>query len=1663
MRKLIFLVLIVAAFTSAQAQMNFNGQLMYGNEWFETGKTYIKVFVDEDGIYKLSYDDLLDAGVPVNQINGQDLMIQYFGNEIPIHTTNEGRWSSSDYLLFYGKRNDGELDKQMYSDWENEQLNPFYSLFTNESVYYLSWDSSSAHARYQIIGNNLNGPLPDRSEFYMHKERAVYSDVAWAPTAPEEPDSEYSNFIVTEGFGNKMTNSHRLNFPVTDIYIFTSKKPTVKFRTGSNSLFNHFITMIFNDTYLGDEQYAGNKIKEYEYEMKLADLKTNSQLKIDGRDVTDNVIVGYAEVNYPRWTYADNEDHFMFHLESSNQERYFEIEEFTGGAQNYLFDLVNGTVLTPEYENSTARFLVPAILDSTQMWLVNAETSLKSALRFEPYTFQSIDNINPEFLIISSRLLNNSDSLGGVNPIQEYANYRASAEGGGYETAILDVEDLFDHFSYGIDNHSFAIKNFAMYVKDIWDKFEMTFIVGKGLSYINRNKQTNFTSYVPSWGKPGSDNLMFAEGDFSYPYVGVGRLAAHDGQDVMNYLDKARQHDLIFDVSNKTIEERKWLKNILHLSGGDIRIQDQIFFNLESMRGIIENNAFGAKVSTYTKTSTDPVQTSLSQSIIDLIDEGLSIMTFFGHSSAGTFDFSIEDPSKYNNEGRYPIVLSLGCHSGDIHENVYSLSEDFILTKNKGAIAFIASSGNAFITPLGNYGKGVYSEAGDSLYGQPIGKIIRDVLEDQYNALNVRTITLHQQNTLHGDPAVRLYNAPAPDYVVDFASISANSSAGTIAPYIPISFDILNLGAGVKDSIDCYLVHEYGQRQFDTMYFRAEAPLHTSTVNLQMPNPGPPALGKNLVNIVLDYNNSITEAPNPIAEENNELKKAYNNNGYTFFIFDNSVFPVYPREFAIVHDQGVTLRASSSNAFGPPEYFYMEMDTTELFNSPALMQTEVLAYPGLIRWTPGVTLEDETVYYWRVAPKNNNGTSKWNKSSFVYLENGSEGWNQSHAYQWTKDDYRNYEYSVDDRIFQFAEDLKEIRVKNGTFRATRPSISYQNSKSEYIEFDLHIKAGLYISSFDGDTGLPMTNEVPALYDSYFSSPWAEDWMNFPYNTYNKAERAKAINFIENVVPDGNYVVIYTIQNSDLNRDYEPYEWESDGSNGDPDLKTLLEGYGAQRIDDLVANPTPYIFVFKKNDNSFTPIEVVAPTVSDEIDAEFKILGRWFEGDVTSTTVGPAVEWNNLLWEVGDYNPQQDTFRLDIYGVRNDGSEELLFEDIQQFNFDLTSVDPDTYPRLKLNFFAIDDISRNSAQLAHWRVMYKEKPELVLNVNEKFDFNSDTLFLGKDLALSTLATNITNTAMDSLLVKYTIVDEFNEEINIYERLAPIGGLESLGIDFTHPTNDLLGLNQFRVEINPDMDQDEQHTFNNIGALDFTVLGDKLNPILDVTFDGVRIMDGDFVSPYTLISITVKDENEFLFIEDISHFDLALRKLPDPQADPIDLNQSNVTFYPADSTNGNLARLELAGNFESGDYVLYVQATDASGNLSGDQEMEIRFSVNEESQVSSVLNYPNPFSISTEFVFTLTGQEVPDIFTIQIMALSGKVVREITRDELGDLRLGLNRSAYKWNGTDESGNYLPNGIYLYRVLTSNNGEMFNHMNNAALDNYFRNGFGKLVIMR
>ena len=66
-------------------------------------------------------------------------------------------------------------------------------------------------------------------------------------------------------------------------------------------------------------------------------------------------------------------------------------------------------------------------------------------------------------------------------------------------------------------------------------------------------------------------------------------------------------------------------------------------------------------------------------------------------------------------------------------------------------------------------------------------------------------------------------------------------------------------------------------------------------------------------------------------------------------------------------------------------------------------------------------------------------------------------------------------------------------------------------------------------------------------------------------------------------------------------------------------------------------------------------------------------------------------------------------------------------------------------------------------------------------------------------------------------------------------------------------------------------------------------------------------------------------------------------------------------------------------------------------------------------------------------------------IQIMTLTGAVVREIFMPELGPLHIGNNLTDYAWDGTDQYGDRLANGTYLYRVALDDPNGQFSQTQN------------------
>lgn len=101
---------------------------------------------------------------------------------------------------------------------------------------------------------------------------------------------------------------------------------------------------------------------------------------------------------------------------------------------------------------------------------------------------------------------------------------------------------------------------------------------------------------------------------------------------------------------------------------------------------------------------------------------------------------------------------------------------------------------------------------------------------------------------------------------------------------------------------------------------------------------------------------------------------------------------------------------------------------------------------------------------------------------------------------------------------------------------------------------------------------------------------------------------------------------------------------------------------------------------------------------------------------------------------------------------------------------------------------------------------------------------------------------------------------------------------------------------------------------------------------------------------------------------------------------------------------------------------------------------------EMALSDLINYPNPFRDETVFSFEHNQVEQPLDITIYIYSLEGKLVATLNDVYYAG---GYRYKSVQWDGTDNGGHRLNEGMYIYKVLVQNyDGSVINKTNKLVL---------------
>ncbi|HEX9510934.1 MAG TPA: C25 family cysteine peptidase [Puia sp.] len=1678
----------------------------YNNEWIDYSKTYYKFKVGATGLYRIPQSVLATAGLGGQP--AQNFQLFRNGQEVPVYTSvASGPLGSSDYIEFWGRINDGVPDQPLYRS-PSYQHTQKWSLETDTAVYFLTVNTSGNAFHFVNTNNDTTGTPLTAEPYFMYKAAGYFRQGGVNPGFAQvvgqyiySSSYDIGEFWSTPQFypGGPFTDNQ------SNLFVYGAG-PDASIRFGMTGCADNVRTVqvSVNNTVLADTVMNSffDLLTSRTVPLSLIGGGSASvQFSNNSTVPTDRIVASFYELDYPRQFNFGGQPNFYFELPARSAGYFLKINNFgiSGSIPPVLYDVTNGLRYTAIVgPGSTLSFLLGGSASTRKLVLVNEDPStVQTVTGLTSKTFVNFSNSANQgnYIIISHRALYTGSS--GNNPIFDYKAYRSSAPGGSFNAQVYDIDELVDQFAFGIKKHPLSIHNFLRYARAVFAaKPQYVLLIGHGMVYADytyyaeriHDPLADGLNLVPTFGNPASDNKFSAGNAIdAVPIIPIGRISAVSGAEVENYLNKVKEYEQVQVTASNTIADRLWMKNVVHLTGVSEPYLGTILCNyMNSYRQIIADTLMGGNVTTFCDGNASQVSQVPGGVMASLLSTGVSMLTYFGHSSSTTLGYNLDNPADYNNTGKYPVFFINGCDAGDffVYDNLRlasskSLSESWVLAKDKGSIAFVASTHFGIVNYLNILLYGLYNLIDQADYGKTLGVIQKDALQSLVNASPGDFFArLHaEQMTLHGDPYIKLNQESLADYDVEASQVVINPSFISVADNnFTVKAKFYNLGRAVQDSITVLIKRQYPDGS-STILLKKRIPgiRYSDSIEIAVPIVASRDKGQNIVTVTINSDNNVPE-----------VTMANNTVATNVYIYQNEATPIYPYNYAIINANKSKLYASTANPFDPSQQFIMEIDTTAFFNSPSLVTKNLTSVGGELEFDPGITYRDSIVYYWRVAIVPQAGSQYiWNTSSFVYIDSVASGVgsNQSHFFQHTQSTPHNIHLDSASRRWIFDSAFNNLYIQIGTWvssTGTEQQVSITVNDGQYFMHNALSFSSLVFTVFDPITFRPWLNTTTGgvgMYGSFENNAYAGREYEFEYPYRDSASRRKMMNFMDNVIPNGAYVVVRSfmldpaifgipgIYAADWHADTVVY-----GAGNSIYNRLLSQGFSGI---DSFSRPRNFYFMYKKNQpNIFMPQWLFTQGVTDNVTSRIVIKTPDTSGTVTSPTFGPAKKWNQLHWRGSSLeSPSADTAYVQLIGIDTAGKQTPLFNvGINNQDYDISSINAKQYPFLQLKMSTSDTVTGTPYQLKYWRLSYQPSPEGALAPNI-YLLVKDTLQIGEPLNFGIAFKNVSPYAFDSVRLKLNIIDKNNVTHTIVlPRKKPLISGDTLTVSYRLDTKNYPGANTIYLDINPDNDQPEQYHFNNFLYKSFYVKSDNRNPLMDVTFDNVHILNNDIVSAKPHIQIKLKSQSQYLLLTDTSLITVQV-KFPDGSLHNYGFNSDTLRFTPATAANNNEATVEFTPAFtkqynaDGDNYELIVSGKDQLGNTAGTTPYRIGFKIITKAMISNLLNYPNPFTTSTAFVFTITGSDVPQNIKIQILTITGKIVREITKDELGPLHVGRNITEFKWNGTDMYGQRLANGVYLYHVVTNLNGKSLDKYKASGdnTDQYFNNGYGKMYLMK
>lgn len=655
-----------------------------GTMWFPPENSW-RIQVRQDGMYRMTYEELETAGLPVATLDPTTFQMYHLGTEIAVlvESAIEHQFSPGDSLVFFGEKID--------------------SKYTRDNVYWLTFGHTQG-LRMETV-NGTPGANPTDSN-YQELQRS-------------EQNLNYINYIPSEenDFEHFMGKSLMPHHPNPSYRTISNSFNLDHVFDGSGLLrlsllgylnLTHQATITLNGTVLPDDiTWDAFDLNNVEINLPAGSLVEGvNTVVISSTNSQDLYYLDWTELIYARELFSTNDTLLFDYAESGNWN--FSIEGFSAA------DLSLFVVSDPALVKQITDFGIESV-ESTYNLLF--ATEVVEAMRFwsgTPTSYLEVESIVQDVPSDWQASSNGADYIvitheAFVDQALELADFRASQ---GLRVQVVDVQDVYDEFGYGIRG-SEPIRAFLSYAYGNWESPAPSYavLIGDGhfdpKNYMGYGRQSCIPPYLasvdPELGETAADNRYVAfVGEDVFPDMMLGRLAVNTTANAQGFVDKIIAYE-------ESPEEGEWNRQVLAVSDSYDSGWPFPFLSDDLLRCCLPSSYEASRV--YLEV-THANLIAAREAILEGINSGKLLVNYIGHAAASQWSsaeviggapvygvLNVNDISSLNNLNKYPVMLSMTCWDGYyVYPNPTSgfyeaMAEVFTKAADKGAVAAWSPTG----------------------------------------------------------------------------------------------------------------------------------------------------------------------------------------------------------------------------------------------------------------------------------------------------------------------------------------------------------------------------------------------------------------------------------------------------------------------------------------------------------------------------------------------------------------------------------------------------------------------------------------------------------------------------------------------------------------------------------------------------------------------------------------------------------------------------------------------------------------------------------------------------------------------------------------------------------------------------------------------------------